>query len=133
MEGHSDGLSSLCLCEDGSRLYSGSYDMTIKVWDTATNTCIATVQGYNSYVTSLCLSFKTNRLIVVLDQKTIKVLDTTTNKYIGTGSDKHRDSVFTLALSDNSDILYSALKERIQDRGIDVFAIKAWQLKYILA
>jgi WD40 repeat protein len=52
---------------------------SIKVWDTATTTCIATFQGHTSCVSSLCLSFKINRLISASEDKTIRVWDTTTN------------------------------------------------------
>ena len=36
LEGHTDWVSSVCVSADGSRLFSGSWDNTIKVWDVAT-------------------------------------------------------------------------------------------------
>jgi WD40 repeat protein len=129
MEGHRDWINSLCLSEDGRRLYSGSYDITIKVWDTATNACIATLEGHTHDVRSLCLSFKTNRLISASEDKTIRVWDTTTHTCIHTVADAHRDEIWSLALSDNSDTLYSAGF----DRSSADITIKAWQLRYTWA
>jgi WD40 repeat protein len=121
-------IFTLVLSEDGSRLYSGSGDGTIKVWDTATNTCIATLQGHADYVTFLCISFKTDRLIFLADQKAIKVLDSTSNTSIHTAIDAHRDRIYSVALSDSCDILYSAGEQRIKDSNFSDYAITAWRL-----
>jgi WD40 repeat protein len=59
----SGGVYCLCLSPDESRLYSGSLDCLIRVWNTATHRCIAILHGHTRAVTSLCLSSKTNRLI----------------------------------------------------------------------
>jgi WD40 repeat protein len=131
MEGHSNYVLSLCLSEDGSRLYSGSSDKTIKVWDTATNACTATLQGHVDTVRSLCPSFKTNRLISASYDKTIRVWDTTTNTCIHTVTDAHRDEIFSLALSDDSDTLYSAGGQSWG--GNKDFTIKAWKLRHAWA
>ena len=36
LEGHTDRVVSVCVSADGSRLFSGSVDSTIKVWEVAT-------------------------------------------------------------------------------------------------
>ncbi len=35
MVGHSENINVLCLSPDGSLLYSGSADRTVRKWDTA--------------------------------------------------------------------------------------------------
>jgi WD40 repeat protein len=154
MEGHDSFVNSLCLSEDGSRLYSGSGDDTIKLWDTSTDTCIATLQGHTNAVRSLCLSFKTNRLISASYDKTIRVWDTTNlpanvednleeedeeseedevdDHSIHTVTDAHRDWINCLALSDNSDTLYSAGGNSGSGGNKD-FTIKEWQLRHTWA
>jgi WD40 repeat protein len=123
MKGHSNYVLSLCLFEDGSRLYSGSTDRTIKVWDAGVNTHIGTLQGHVDTVRSLCLSFKTNRLISASYDETI----TTTHTCIHTVTDAHRDEIYCLAFSGNSDTLYSAGSGYL---GNNDFTIKAWQLRH---
>jgi WD40 repeat protein len=43
LQGHTGILTSLCFSSKTNRLISASYDHTIRVWDTTTNTCIHTV------------------------------------------------------------------------------------------
>ena len=38
LEGHSDAVNSIAFSHDSKLLASGSYDNTVKVWDTATGT-----------------------------------------------------------------------------------------------
>jgi WD40 repeat protein len=130
LEGHTFAIFTLRLSEDGNTLYSGSGDGTIKVWDTASNTCIATLQGHADYVTSLCLYVETNSLIFLSDQKAIKVLDLASNTRTDTIIDAHRDRIYSVALSDSSDILYSTGEQtmKIKDGALDDYAITAWRL-----
>jgi WD40 repeat protein len=115
----------LCLSEDGSRLYCGSDDILYKitVWDTATNTIISGVAdfyGHHSMVTALCLSPKTKQLISASYDKTIRVWDTTTNKCIHTTNNNF--PLWSLALSDNNDALYSA--------GTGNYVVAEWKFKH---
>ena len=62
MEGHTNTVVSVCVSADGSRLFSGSYDNTIKVWDVATGACVQTLDGHTGWVRSLCVSADGSRL-----------------------------------------------------------------------
>ena len=42
LEGHGAGVNAVALSGDGRLAVSGSDDKTLKVWDVATGTCIAT-------------------------------------------------------------------------------------------
>jgi WD40 repeat protein len=108
MKGHDNVIYSLCLSEDGSRLYCGSYDKTIK--------CIATLQGHTNSVTSLCLSFKTNRLISASWDKPIRVWDTTTNTCIHIVTVQHYLESF--AFCDNAQTLYATNYATIKSRQL---------------
>ncbi|MBX2862640.1 MAG: hypothetical protein KTR27_03725, partial [Leptolyngbyaceae cyanobacterium MAG.088] len=49
-EGHSGGVWSVALSEDGRHALSGSDDNTIKLWDLTTGNCLATFCGDHSFV-----------------------------------------------------------------------------------
>jgi WD40 repeat protein len=72
-EHQDERITSLCIAEDGKRLYCGRAKGSIEVWDTVTNACVATLQGHSDWVCSLCLSLKRNRLISASRDKTIRV------------------------------------------------------------
>ena len=48
MEGHTSDVVSVCVSVDGSRLFSGGGDRTIKVWNVATGACVQTLKGHTS-------------------------------------------------------------------------------------
>ncbi|KRY20950.1 F-box/WD repeat-containing protein 7 [Trichinella patagoniensis] len=61
LTGHSGGVWSSQVSEDGSRIVSGSTDRTVKVWDSETGECIHTLYGHTSTVR--CLALKGNILV----------------------------------------------------------------------
>jgi hypothetical protein len=58
---------------DGSRLFSGSTDNTIKVWDVATGACLQTLEGHARAVCSVCVSADGSRLFSGSVDNTIRV------------------------------------------------------------
>ncbi len=52
-EGHSDGVTALCVLGDGTFL-SGSWDNKILQWDIKSGICIRIFKGHVAGVTSLC-------------------------------------------------------------------------------
>ena len=75
MRGHTGAVSSLALSGDGKRLFSGSQDTTIKVWDLEINREAITLRGHSGPVSSLALSGDGKRLFSGSYDKTIKVWD----------------------------------------------------------
>jgi WD40 repeat protein len=50
-EGHSSCIYALCaLVQDPQFIASGSDDKTIKIWDTNSGACVATLEGHQAYV-----------------------------------------------------------------------------------
>ena len=60
-QGHGGPVWAMRLSDDGTRLWSGSYDRTIKVWDTHRGTCLQTLRRHTKWVS--CLDTTTNVLI----------------------------------------------------------------------
>ena len=69
LEGHTGGVN--CLTVVGNKLYSGSWDDTIRVWDTDTHQHITTLQGHTGYV--YCLAVVGNKLCSGSFDRTIRV------------------------------------------------------------
>ncbi len=66
---------SLALSGDGKRLFSGSADSTIKVWDLESGKETLTLRGHTLEVFSLALSTDGKRLFSGSGDGTIKVWD----------------------------------------------------------
>lgn len=77
LEGHHTYHIS-CFAISGNRLFTGSYDHTIRVWDMTNHTEIACLLGHTNWV--FCLSVTGNTLYSGGADKTIRVwnLDTIT-------------------------------------------------------
>ena len=72
VEGHSSCVRSVAFNHDGSRIVSGSYDKTVRVWNAATGTCEATLTGHDSYVLSVAFNHDGSRIVRPPD-KTVRV------------------------------------------------------------
>ncbi len=99
---------------DGQRLFSGSDDNTIKIWDLNTNTCTATLEGHNRPVFSVALDGE--KLFSSSMDQTIKIWDLNTNTCTAT-LHGHNGSLESLALDGNR--LFSSSMDR---------TIKIWDL-----
>jgi WD40 repeat protein len=43
--GHSNVVTSVCFSRDGTRIVSGSYDKTVRIWNAVTGACEVTMEG----------------------------------------------------------------------------------------
>ena len=78
LHGHSGEVR--CLAVVGKKLYSGSWDRTIQVWDLDTHKYVASLEGHTSGVR--CLTVIENKLYSGTYDRTIRVLDTDTHQCI---------------------------------------------------
>ena len=56
LRGHTSEVYCLALSADGKRLFSGSWDQTIKVWDLEAGKEIMTLRGHTAGIFSLAVS-----------------------------------------------------------------------------
>jgi WD40 repeat protein len=103
---HADTVRYLVLDESSDRLYSASWDETIKIWDLHTLTCIRTLEGHSGWIDSLCLSLTSNRLYSGSWDNTIKVWNTISYECMCTMAG-HSDFVNSLCLFEDGSRLYS--------------------------
>ena len=72
LEGHRGYVLTLALGHDGTTLYSGSIDGTIKVWKLPEGTCERTLEGHMGSVWALALGHDGTTLYSGSDDRTIK-------------------------------------------------------------
>ena len=63
---------------DGTRIVTGSFDQTAKVWDARTGTLLLDLKGHTDQVTSVRFSPDGTRIVTGSDDKTAKVWDART-------------------------------------------------------
>jgi WD40 repeat protein len=79
LQGHRAGISSVCFSPDGTRVLTGSYDDTAKLWDAATGHELLTLK-HDSVVASACFSPDGRRILTGSYDKTAKVWDAVTGQ-----------------------------------------------------
>ncbi|KKK12571.1 sulfur metabolite repression control protein [Aspergillus rambellii] len=90
-KGHTNGV--MCLQFEDNILATGSYDTTIKIWDTETGEELRTLRGHESGIR--CLQFDDTKLISGSMDRTVKVWNWRTGECISTYTG-HRGGVIGL-------------------------------------
>ena len=65
--------SSVAYSPDGTKIISGSWDCTIKIWDANTGQCLKTLMGHSGNVLSVAYSPDGTKIISGSYDKTIKI------------------------------------------------------------
>jgi len=91
-----DGKSYKGKAVPGNFLASGSRDKTIKIWETATGVCIATLTGHDNWIRGIVWHPSGKYIISVSDDKTIKVWDLKQGRATKTINDAHTHFVSCL-------------------------------------
>jgi len=71
IRGHRSNVSDLVFSNDGKKLYSASFDHTVKVWDTATGRLLKTFAGYPDWVDRISLSPNEDMLFASMTKSSV--------------------------------------------------------------
>ena len=93
---HTREVLACVVASDGSRLYSGSFDMIIRVWDMTTGQQVASLQSHTGLVSGLALSG--SLLVSGSFDNTVKLWDTGSLRLLHTLRG-HSDWIYTVAVS----------------------------------
>ncbi|UPL03416.1 hypothetical protein LCI18_014350 [Fusarium solani-melongenae] len=118
LEGPDDTITSMAFTTDGTRFISGSYDHTIRLWDTYTGQCLRKLQGHGGVVLSLAFAANGTQIASGSEDGTVKVWDVATAQCVQT-LDGHSYSVLSVAFAANGMQLAS---------GVADFTIRVWDI-----
>jgi WD40 repeat protein len=107
VEGHDSWVISLCWSKDGAHIFSGSYDHTIRKWQSIDGEQLAFFHGHTQPVTSICLSPDGCHLVSASYDYLVRIWDLETNQEVGDPL-WHDNHVSAMALSSDGQYLASA-------------------------
>jgi hypothetical protein len=73
--GHTDGVHSAAFSSDGTRIVTGGWDRTAKVWDARTGSPLIELKGHTDGVSSAAFSPDSTRIVTGSHDQTAKVWD----------------------------------------------------------
>jgi WD40 repeat protein len=79
LKGHTDFVRSVAFSQDGSRVVSGSYDKTVRIWNVTTGEVEAELlKGHTDFVRSVEFSQDGSRVVSGSNDKTVRIWNVTT-------------------------------------------------------
>ena len=116
LQGHNDSVNSVAFSPDGSKIISGSDDMTIRVWNASTGIeMLPPLQGHNGWINSVAFSPDESRIISGSDDKTIRVWDASTGIEMLPPLQCQNGSIYSVAFSlDGSKVISKSRDTTIQ-------------------
>ncbi|MBM3983774.1 MAG: hypothetical protein FJ304_26605, partial [Planctomycetes bacterium] len=78
LKGHTGGVTAASFSADGTRIVTGSFDNTAKVWDAKTGAEVLALKGYTGMVLAASFSADGTRIVTGSYDKTAKVWDAKT-------------------------------------------------------
>src|SRR5882757_5959642 len=129
--GHSSGVISVAFSRDGSRIVSGSWDKTIRLWDAETGDPIGKpLEGHSSRVESVAFSRDGSCIVSGSWDNTIRLWDAETGDPIGKPLEGHSSGVNSVAFSPDGSRIVSGSSDnaiRLWDaEESDIVSTSSW-------
>jgi WD40 repeat protein len=124
INGHDGEVMSLCWSKDGAHIFSGSFDRTIRKWQSIDGKELVVIRGHTNFVTSLCLSPDESHLVSASHDYSVRIWDLETNQQLGDPL-WHDDQVQVVAMSSDGQYFASSIS------GLDA-KIYVWSLEAAL-
>ncbi|KAL4066459.1 WD40-repeat-containing domain protein [Scleroderma yunnanense] len=126
LQGHTDHVTSVAFCSDGTRIVSGSYDRTVRIWDADRGVQICSpLKGHTHNITSVAFSPDGTRIVSGSLDNTVRIWDASKNVQIGSPLEGHTQCVTSVAFSpDGTKIVSSSFDRTVRiwdaDRGVQI-------------
>ena len=124
LEGHKSNVNAVAFSPDGTRLLSGSYDSTLRLWRVADGKALLTLTGHDFGVTSLAFTPDGRRAVSASVDETVRVWDLETGAQTASLVG-HEGPVFAVAVSADGRFAASGGIDRsviLWDLGTSTFA-----------
>jgi WD40 repeat protein len=100
LKGYTGSVTSVAFSPDGTRIVSGSYDETIRIWDAKTGEeVVEPLKGHTSLVASVAFTPDGTRIVSGSSDKTIRVWDAKTGEEVVEPLQGHTSLVLSVAFT----------------------------------
>ena len=127
LSGHHSGIRAIAIQQRTNRVFTGSYDNTIKVWNLDGGSCEATLEGHVAWIRSLFCHGHEPLLFSGSDDGEIKVWRTDSHDLTG-GIQTQAGGILAITVDYEREWLLAGC----YDTSIQVFALPACELLHIL-
>lgn len=127
LSGHHSGIRAIAIQQRTNRVFTGSYDNTIKVWNLDGGSCEATLEGHSAWIRSLFCHIHEPLLFSGSDDGEIKVWRTDSHELSG-GIQTDAGGILAICVDYDHDWLLAGC----YDTSIQVFALPACDILYSL-
>ncbi len=111
MEGHSSDVRSVAFSPDGTRIVSGSYDETLRLWDAVSGAHLNTLKGHSDLVRSVAFSPNATRIVSGSSDHTLRLWDAASGAHLSTLKG-HSGWVQSVAFSPDGTCIMSGSADR---------------------
>ncbi|KEP46202.1 tyrosine kinase catalytic domain protein, partial [Rhizoctonia solani 123E] len=109
--GHTNGVSSVGFSPDGTRVVSGSYDETVRIWDVERGTTIIGPLDHIGWVRSVAFSPDGSQVVSGSHNSTIQLWDSRSGRMTGSPYEGHTWDVYGVAFSPDGNYIASGSRD----------------------